>query len=401
MMDEIVSSTDSSPSAGTDNGSSSLGEMRERLALLRDSVKRFAACEVHVKRGRALRGSRPGYDPDVWREMAELGWLGTMIPERLGGSGLGCAEMAVIGEGLGYALLPEPVTAAVVFAGGALLYGENEALKSELLPALAEGRLVPALAWRENVHHGELLAVDTRAEKTPRGVRISGSKRLVVGGASADGFAVSAQSPDGFALYWIPAAVAAPGLSFRELPDGRPVADLALDGVEVPHDHRIAGPGVAAAALTRAFDEALIITSAELLGVCTRVLEITLDYLRTRVQFGKPIGSFQALQHRAVDLYIQQRICRHALDDVVSRLQDPELQSDARSALASRIKARCADASLRITRDAVQMHGAMGYSDECDVGLYLKRAITLSMWLGGADVHRRRYARLALRELAD
>lgn len=136
-------------------------------------------------------------------------------------------------------------------------------------------------------------------------------------------------------------------------------------------------------------------TSAELLGVLTKALEITLEYLRTRVQFGKPIGSFQALQHRMVDLYIGQRVCRHALDEVLAKADVPDLDGAARGALASRIKARCADTSLKITREAVQMHGAMGYSDECDIGLFLMRAITLSAWLGGAEVHRRRFSQLA------
>ena len=142
-------------------------------------------------------------------------------------------------------------------------------------------------------------------------------------------------------------------------------------------------------------------TAAELLGVQSRAFEIALDYLRTRVQFGKPIGSFQALQHRAVDLYIEQRMCRHTLDEVIAKAAVPDLRPEARGALASRIKARCSEASLHITREAIQMHGAMGFSDECDIGLFLKRAVTLSAWLGGAEVHRRRFARLAPHQVQD
>ena len=163
MTDEIVNATDSVPPGETDKDSESSSEIRERLALLRDSASRFTAGDAHIKRARALRGTRPGYDLDVWRKMAELGWLGTLIPERFGGVGLGCAEMATICEVLGRSLLPEPITAAVVLAGGTLLYGDNEALKSELLPALTKGQMIPALAWRENVHHCDFLAVDTRA----------------------------------------------------------------------------------------------------------------------------------------------------------------------------------------------------------------------------------------------
>ena len=389
--------TDSLPAASSED-SADWGELQERLALLRNSASRYTAGDVHVKRARALRGTQPGFDRDAWRQMAELGWLGTLIPERFGGVGLGCTEMAVICEALGRALLPEPVTAAAVLAGGVLLYGDNETLKAELAPALAAGTLIPALAWRESVHDTDMLAVETRAEQTPRGVKLYGSKCLIIGGAAADGLIVSAQSSGGIGLYWVPGAAAAPGLSYRELPDGRASAELVMSGVEVPAAHCVAGPGAASAALERAYDEALVMASAELLGLSTRALEITLEYLRTRVQFGKPIGSFQALQHRAADLYIQQRMCRHSLDEVLAALQRPDLAAEERGALASRIKARCSEASLRITRDAIQMHGAMGFADECDVGLYLKRALTLAAWLGGALLHRRRYARLALKE---
>ena len=375
-------------------------ELKQRLALLRDSARQYAGSDAHLKRARALRGTRPGHDAAVWREMAALGWLGTMLPEQYGGIGLGCAEMATICEALGRSLLPEPVTAAAVLAGGAILYGDNEALKAKLLPALASGDLLPAMAWREDTHATNMLAVAARAEESASGVRLSGAKRLIVGGAGADGFVVSAQQRGGLALYWVPSAAVGARLVFHELPDGRPAADLELDGIEVPAANRIAGPGVAGSALARAYDEALIMTAAELHGLSTRTLEITTEYLRTRVQFGKPIGSFQALQHQAANLYIQHRLCQHTLDEVVTLLRQPGVDGGARGALASRVKARCADAALRITRTAVQMHGAMGFADECDVGLYLRRAVTLAAWLGGADVHRRRYARLALTEIA-
>ncbi len=381
--------------------SESTSEINERLALLRDSANKFAARDNHLKRARNLRGTNPGYDRQVWREMAEFGWLGTLLPEHVGGLGLGYAEMAVIAEALGRSLFPEPFVAAAVLAGGAVLYGDNDALKAEMLPLLAKGEMIPALAWREEGHVCDLFAINARAEDTSNGVKIFGTKRLIVGGVSADGFIVSARGRRGVGLYWVPAGAAASGVSAVELADGRLAAELTLEGVEVPSSHQIAGAGIAEVALVRAYDEALIMTAAELLGVLSRALEITLDYLRTRVQFGKPIGSFQALQHRAVDLYIAQRICRHALDDVIAAVAAPDLTPDARGALASRIKARCSESSLRITREAIQMHGAIGFTDEYDIGLFLKRAIALSGWLGGAEVHRGRFERLAPHQTED
>lgn len=385
----------------TDNAAENASEINERLSLLRDAANKFASRDIHLKRARQLRGTSPGYDRQVWREMAELGWLGLLQPERFGGSGLGCAEMAVVTEVLGRSLFPEPVVAATILAGGAVLYGDNDALKAELLPALAKGEMIPALAWREEGHVCDIFAIDTRADDTSNGVKISGTKRLIVGGASADGFIVSARGRRGVGLYWVPSGAVVSGLSTVELADGRLAAELTLAGVEVPISHRIAEAGTAEAALLRAYDEALIMTAAELLGVLSKAFEITLDYLRTRVQFGRPIGSFQALQHRAADMYIAQRVCRHTLDAVIARVDTQGLTAEARGALASRIKARCSEASLRIAREAIQMHGAIGFTDECDVGLFVKRAITLSGWLGGAEVHRRRFARLAPHETQD
>jgi alkylation response protein AidB-like acyl-CoA dehydrogenase len=145
--------------------------------------------------------------------------------------------------------------------------------------------------------------------------------------------------------------------------------------------------------LERALDHATVIASAELCGVMGRALDMSVEYMKTRVQFGKPIGSFQGLQHRAVDLFIQQQISSAVLDEALHTL-DQHPEAVARAACASRVKARCSDAGLRITREAIQIHGAIGFTDEYDVGLYLKRAMVLAAWLGNAQEHRRRYARL-------
>ncbi len=363
--------------------------------ILQESVSKFTAGDHHIRRARALRGKNPDYDSEVWRSMAELGWLGTLVPESYGGMGLGCAAMSVIAETLGRSLFPEPLVGAVVLAGGTVLYGDNDALKRKLLPAMVAGELIPALAWREQGGVGDPLTVETQVAAKADGLNFSGVKQMILGGAAADGFVVTARSPDGIGLYWVPREKVTSAISMIELADGRLAAQINLTGVSVPTSHRIAGPGTAEAALVRAYDEALIMTAAELLGVLSRAFEITLDYLRTRVQFGKLIGSFQALQHRAVDLYMVQRMCRHALDDVTRTISEPGITPNARGALASRIKARCSAAGLQVTREAIQMHGAIGFSDECDIGMYLKRAITLAGWLGGANFHRRRFANLA------
>jgi alkylation response protein AidB-like acyl-CoA dehydrogenase len=195
-------------------------------------------------------------------------------------------------------------------------------------------------------------------------------------------------------LYWIAADTNGATLELEPLADGRFMGRLRLSDVVVSKDCVIASAMTAGAALQAALDTTLVIAGAELCGVMGRALDMSVDYMKTRVQFGKPIGSFQALAHRAVDLHIQRELSSAVLDDAVA-LFDSDVGAAQRSAMASRVKARCSDAGLRITREAIQIHGAIGFTDEYDAGLYLKRAMTLAAWLGNAALHRRRYAALA------
>jgi alkylation response protein AidB-like acyl-CoA dehydrogenase len=366
----------------------------DHASLLRDSVTDFATRGTDLKRVRRLRGTRPGYERAVWQQMAELGWLGILVPEQYGGLGLGCAEMAIVATGTAGALTPEPLTAAAVLAAGAIARGDNANLKTELLEGLVAGRLIPALAWQERAGTIDPAAVAMRAEPFEAAVKLNGSKNFVAGAAGADGFVVSAQSGNGLALYWVAAGAAGATLDLEPLADGCFMGTLRLSDVVLPKDCMLASPAVAGAALQAALDTALVIASAELCGVMGRALDMSVEYMKTRVQFGKPIGSFQALAHRAVDLHIQRELSAAVLDDAIA-LFDSDAAAGPRSAMASRVKARCADAGMRITREAIQIHGAIGFTDEYDAGLYLKRAMTLSAWLGNAALHRRRYAQLA------
>ena len=366
----------------------------EHARMLRDSVADFVKRGTDIKRVRRLRDTQPGFERPVWQQMADFGWLGILIPESYGGLGLGCAEMAIVAAGTASALIPEPLTAAAVLAGGAIARGDNDALKRELLESLVAGRLIPALAFQESAGSVNPAQASARAEPFEAAIKLSGEKKFVAGAVGADGYVVSAQSRDGLALYWVPAKTGGASLELQPLADGRMTASLTLKDVVVPKNHLLASPGCAAEALTGAFDTTLAMASAELYGVMGRALDMSVDYMKTRVQFGKPIGSFQALAHRAVDLHIQRELSSAVLDDAVALL-DAGATGARRSAMASRVKARCAEAGLRITREAIQIHGAIGFTDEYDAGLYLKRAMTLSAWLGNAAQHRRRYAELA------
>jgi alkylation response protein AidB-like acyl-CoA dehydrogenase len=368
--------------------------MSGHAAMLKASVTDFVTRATDIRRVRALRGSPGEYDRAVWRQMAELGWLGIAVPESYGGMGLGLAEAAIVAEGLARTLAPEPYTAAAVLAAGVLAACDNETLKRELLPGVVAGERVPALAWQETAGLLDASQIAARATPFEGGFRLNGTKRYIAGAAGADFYVVAARSSEGLVLGCVERGAPGANLTLERLADGRSFGTLDLEDVVVPRERVAASEETAAGALAQALDHAAAIASAELHGVMSRALEMSVEYMKTRVQFGRPIGSFQALQHRAVDLYIQQALSSAVLEQALSDL-DGAPHARERACIASRLKARCSDAGVRITREAIQIHGAIGFTDQYDAGLYLKRALVLSAWLGNATAHRRRYAALA------
>jgi alkylation response protein AidB-like acyl-CoA dehydrogenase len=367
----------------------------EHAAQLEDSVSDFVARATDLTRVRALRGTPQEYDRALWKQMAELGWLGIAIPEAYGGMGLGLTETAIVAQGLARALMPEPYVASSVLAAGALAFSTNEHLKHELLPGAISGERVLALAWQEAPGVLDTGHVAMHATPFEGGFRLSGTKRYVCGAAGADVYLVVARAEAGLVLACVERGAPGAKLDLESVADGRSFGTLELEDAIVPREKVAATGAAASAAIERALDRAAAVASAELYGVMSRALEMSVDYMKTRVQFGRPIGSFQALQHRAVDLYIQQELSSAVLDESLAALDgDPE--PARRAAIVSRLKARCSDAAVRIAREAIQIHGAIGFTDEYDAGLYLKRALVLSAWLGNATQHRRRYAALAI-----
>jgi alkylation response protein AidB-like acyl-CoA dehydrogenase len=371
----------------------------EHRVMLSDSVTNFAR-GVDLKRVRKLHETKNECDRKLWSQMAELGWLGVLVPEQYGGMGLKLADMAIVAQGLARMLVPEPLAAAAVLGASVLADSKNESLKKKVLEGLVSGDILPAVAWQEQAGVLDVNKMEMQATPFEGGFRVTGSKRFVVGASNADGYIVSANSAQGMQLLWVPKDAAGASMTFDLLADGRQSGTLKLADVTVAKDNVINSGKAAADSLARAIDHTAVIASAELNGIMVRSLEITLEYLKTRVQFGKPIGSFQALQHRAVDLYIQQELSSAVLADVLAVL-DNEPDAKTRSAAASRAKARCTDAALLITRQSIQMHGAIGFTEDCDVGLYVKRAMTLAAWLGNGITHRRRYANCTKTEILE
>jgi alkylation response protein AidB-like acyl-CoA dehydrogenase len=359
--------------------------------MLAESVADFADRATDIARVRKWRGVTPGYDRAVWKEMARMGWTGLLIPERLGGSGLGFGEMVEVCRGLARVLTPEPLVPCAVLATRALMHCDNESLSAELLRGIAQGDVIAALGFQEQAGDLGKRIITTEATLVAGEVVLTGNKRFVAGAADADGFIVSAKRGTSPVLVWVPASTPGLQLTFDSLADGRFAGKLELAQVKVPVRNILAPGEVAQSAIDRAVDEASVMVSGELMGIMSRALEMTLDYIRTRVQFGRAIGSFQSLQHRAVDLYVQEQLASAALADAVEALDERPTEA-ATAATVSRAKARCADAASLITRQAIQMHGAIGFTEDSDVGLYVKRVITLGAWLGNSSYHRRRFA---------
>jgi len=363
--------------------------LTEEQVLIQDSAVAFIAEDEDLKRARACRFVQPGFDARVWRQMADLGWTGFLVPEAHGGIGLGFRELHTLLIQLGKGLVPAPFVATAVVAARALIASDNTVVKQEKLPALVAGEWQPALAWQED--RGSL-AVTAQAVRVSDG-KLNGVKLFVPDAGGADEFIVSAAGAEGTELYLVDREAPGLGIDYQQRIDGGFYATLTFKDVAV--GPRLAGADKAEAILAQALDEGCLAVSAELLGVMTRALELTVDYLKQRVQFDKPIGSFQALQHKTVDLFIQSEISRSVVLQTAA-LFDRQPKLHERAVAASQVKARCADAALTITRAAIQLHGGIGYTDEANIGLYLKKAMYLASWLGNATTHRARYAELTL-----
>ncbi|MCI3952271.1 MAG: acyl-CoA dehydrogenase protein [Burkholderiales bacterium] len=367
-------------------------ERVEQAALLSRSVDDFVKRGTDVSRMRRLRDTEPGFEPSMWSQFAEFGWLATLIPEEHGGLGLGLSEQRIVLQGLARVLTPEPL-AACAMAICALRHFPASKICSELLPRIAAGEVIATLAWQDTDELAPTTKDAPRLHGRADAYELTGTSRFVHGAHGASGFVVYCEADAGPALVWVPSD--SPGLRIETVPlaDGGRAASLHCASVPILSDHLITCGAQARTVLENALDEGMVMIAAELCGVMGGAMDMITSHLCTRVQFGKPIGSFQALAHKAVDLYIQQQLSSAVVDQAVAQM-DAGCDQRQRSMIASRAKARCSDAALRITRDAIPLHGAMGFTDEFDIGLYLKRAIVLSSWLGNAASHRRRFATL-------
>ncbi|WP_376100055.1 acyl-CoA dehydrogenase family protein [Roseomonas sp. CCTCC AB2023176] len=350
-------------------------EAAESIRLIRDSARAIAD-PANLKRARAQRFEEPGFDPGLWREIGELGWIGLAVPEAAGGSGLGMREFCALAEEFGAALTPEPLVPCALSAHLLAACDDHGAL-----PQLLTGEMVIATAWQEAPNTLE-------APGTPDAPRI-----FVPAAAGADVFLLPVRDGKTLALYEVLAAGCE--VSPEALQDGGYQGTVRADlsrGKKLSSD--------IGAALSVGLDRAALATAAVMLGVMDRAFAMTLDYLKTRTQFGKPIGSFQALQHRAADLKIQVALTRASVEAAAAAFDSGAMPQACRAA-ASRAKHRASESGMLVTRQAIQLHGGIGYTDEHDVGLYLRRAMVLMNQFGSAALHRSRFMSAAPEETDD
>jgi len=368
--------------------------LTEEQTMLRDAAREWTAERSPLTALRRVRDTAAplGFDSAVWSEMGEMGWAGVLVPEAYGGSEFGYVGLGLVLEETGRTLTASPLLASALAGASALILGGSEAQKQEWLPRIATGEVVATLAVDEGAHHApENTAL--KAEKTGDGYVLNGTKTFVIEGMAADVFVVAARTAgepgdtDGITLFLVPAD--APGLSRtpQKLADSRGHANLKLDGVKVASDAAMGGWSV----LEGVLDRARVGLAAEMLGAASHAFDITLEYLKTRRQFGQLIGSFQSLQHRAAKMYAELELSRSAVEAALAAIDGG---ANDLAELSSLAKAKMGDTFHLISNEMVQMHGGIGMTDEHDAGLFMKRARVAEAAFGGQNYHRDRYARI-------
>ena len=376
----------------------------EEQVALQDTLHRFISRDYDFERRRTHARSPLGFSAEAWDRYAELGLLALPLPEEFGGFGGNGVDVMAVMEAVGRGLLLEPYLSTVVLCGGLVRAAASESIKQSLLPQIAKGQLKIALAAYEAAGRYTLAHVGCRAARSAGGWVLSGAKAVVLDAPSADYFLVSARSAgqvadaEGISLFLVKRD--APGLTvfgYHTQSSGR-AADLHLIDVAVGPDAVIGMPGGALGIIERTVDSAIAALCAEALGVVTALNQATLDYLKTRKQFGVPIGTFQVLQHRMADMVIAAEQIRSMA--IIAAVHVDTADGPSRRRAISGAKAYIGHAARFVGQQAVQLHGAMGVVDDFIVSHYFKRLTMIDMSLGDADFHLERFAEATAMHLA-
>lgn len=372
--------------------------LTEEQSLLRDSVDKYIRDHCSVERHRALSATELAFDPAVWQQFAELGWLSVPFSEEDGGFGGGAVDTMVMTEALGKGLLREPYLSTVITAGAFLRIGATEQQRQRFIPAIIDGSTHWAFAFAESGSRYDLEAVASTATAVAEGYRLSGTKVAVLNGHCADFLVISARTSAadeqgaGLSLFIVEAN--APGVkrsSFAAV-DGSRGATIELQDVVVAADSRLGAIGEGLALMERVIDESIIAMGGEALAAMQVLLDATVEYTKTRQQFGQPIGKFQALQHRMADMYLKVEETRSLLFNAAIQVDEG---SDEVAQACAALKVKIAEAGRFVSHESVQLHGGIGMTDELVVGHHFKRLLVLGMLYGDEDYYLQRYTRLS------
>ncbi len=368
--------------------------LNDEQKMLSKTAHEFIRARAPAARIRSFRDSRDevGFSRELWNEMAELGWLGLQIPEDYDGLGLGFFDLCVVLEQSGRELMPEPFVSTLLLGTQTLLLGGTEAQKKALLPGIAAGEILLTVGYEEAGSPNDSSKGATVARKSADGFELSGEKIQVLDGHLADRIIVSATTSDGgCTLFLVDPADRGVTITRQFRIDGLNAAIVKLDGVAVHRDDIVGELGGGATLLQAVFDRAAVGLSAQMLGASEQAFADTIEYIKEREQFGVPIGSFQALQHRAVSVYTEIALTRSV---VLAAARTIDEAPDEVPRLASLAKAMASETFMHAAKEAIQMHGGIGVTDEHDIGFYIKRAQATYMTFGKPSQHRQRWAEL-------
>ena len=374
--------------------------LNEEQNMLKDSAKDFCSNSAPIAQLRKLRDedNADGFDRETWTAMVGLGWAGIPWPEEHGGLAFGYKGLGVVTEETGRTLAASPLYATVWVAGTAINIGGSDAQKSELLPQIAAGELLMALALEESHRHSPY-GVATTAQASGDGYVLNGNKTFVLDGHVADKLIVAARTSgsagerDGITLFVVDSGAAGVTVNRTKMTDSRNAANVELSGVAVAADAVVGAVDKGADVLDPTLDIACIGLSAEMLGSIQECFERTVEYLKEREQFGVPIGSFQALKHRAADMFCEVELSKFCVLEALTAL-DEARDGDEVAKLASLTKAKVGETFHLVSREGIQMHGGIGMTDEFDIGFFIKRAAVTEQTFGDVNFHRNRYGEL-------
>ncbi|MEM8918522.1 MAG: acyl-CoA dehydrogenase family protein [Pseudomonadota bacterium] len=360
--------------------------------MLKDAAKDFCTNNTPITQLRKLRDEKndKGFDSATWQQMVELGWAGITIPEEFGGLAFGFKGLGIVMQECGRTLTASPLLATAVLGTSAVLHGGTDKQKEQILGQVASGELLLALALEESPHHNPY-GIETRAQKSGDGYIVTGKKTFVLDGHIADKIIVVARSSgnagerDGLTLVLIDAHAAGVKTTRTHMADSRNASNIEFEAVQ---GTLLGEEGKGADVLDKTLDAGRILLSAEMLGSIEECFERTVEYLKTREQFGVPIGSFQALKHRAAQMFCEIELSKSVVLAALSALDE---DSDRLAELASLAKARLNETFHLVSSEGVQMHGGIGMTDEHEIGFFLKRSRVCEQTFGNSAFHGDRF----------